>query len=169
MWTATLASAQSATGSNGPEATPELSSGSILAEVQTKGAHQVVSTLVDSPGKWTAVIRKIESGSPEWLRVAAALEPGSDAGDSEALSEAEFMALKHAPKGVLRLLRDEKLPTDSVCSAIAANDHPVKQAAHLIRERIAALSAVHDSSIQAVRDRCLKQLNNALDELSQEQ
>jgi hypothetical protein len=43
----------------------------------------------------------IETGQPEWIDVAKKLSPGTDAGWSEILDEALFMALEKSPELVL--------------------------------------------------------------------
>jgi hypothetical protein len=76
-----------------------------------------VATLYADTNQWNQVTSHIGRGDREWLAVGAALRSGTDAGASEALDEAMFLALKPAPITVLQLIKDGVFATATVCSS----------------------------------------------------
>jgi hypothetical protein len=143
---------------------PPIRAESILEDVNTRGPQPVVAALRSDSNQWDQVMTNISHGNPHWLNVAAALRPGTDAGSSEALNEAVFLALKPAPTRVLQLLKDGTFETAAVCNSNIATDYPDAQSQKFIKERIAALQGVSDQNTLAVRDRCLAGLRAALAE-----
>jgi hypothetical protein len=146
----------------GPE--PSLRAESLLADVNTRGPRPVVAALRSDSNQWDQVITNISHGYPQWLNVAAALRPGTDAGSSETLDEAMFLALKPEPIRVLQLLKDGTFEATVVCSSNIATDYTDAESRQFIKERISVLQGVSDSHTLAVRDRCLAGLRAALAE-----
>jgi hypothetical protein len=145
---------------------PSLHAATVLAEIKHRGARAVAATLWSSDNaRWDKVIGNIDHGSREWLQVAAALRPGTDAGASEALDEAVFLALKAAPASVLRLLKAGTFETDTVCSSNIAIDHTAAQSRQFISDRIKTLENFSEPSTLAARDQCLSRLRAALADL----
>lgn len=105
----------------------------------------------------------IGRGSPEWLEVAVALHPGTDAGAAEMLDEAVFFALRTEPAAVLKLLKDGRFETKFVCSSNVGIDYTPAESRRFIRERIKVLSGLSaDAKVLATRDQCLAGLRGAL-------
>lgn len=134
----------------------------ILADVKAQGARRVVADLYASSQRWNQILENIGRGDRKWLEVAAALRPGTDAGASEALDEAAFIALKHAPAAVLRLLKDGRFETKAVCSSNIGTDYPADQSRRFIGDRIKILKGISDGETLSVRDQCLAGLQVAL-------
>ena len=109
---------------------------------------------------------KIAGGGEDWLAVATALRPGTDAGASVTLDEAIFLAIEPAPAAVLRLLDANLFDTDLVCSANIETDHSPEQSRNFVKDRIKILRRVVAPELQPVRNHCLKNLKAALRELA---
>lgn len=134
----------------------------VLAAVRARGPHAVVAALWSDDGRWNQVMTNIGSGRPEWLNVAVALRPGTDAGTAETLDEAIFFALRTAPAAVLKLLKDGRFDTKFVCSSNVGTDYTPTASRRFIRERIKVLSDLSDAELLATRDQCLAGLRAAL-------
>ena len=134
----------------------------VLADVKAQGARAVVAGLHASSERWNRILANIGRGDRKWLEVAAALHPGTDAGASEALDEALFLALKHAPVTVLRLLKEGRFETKAVCSSNIGTDYPADQSRRFISDRIKILKGISDAETLSVRDQCLAGLQVAL-------
>ncbi len=139
-----------------------LHASSILADVRAQGARAVVAALWSDSDRWNQVMTNIGRGRPEWVEVAVALHPGTDAGAAETLDEAVFFALKTAPVAVLKLLKDGRFDTKFVCSSNVGTDYTPAESRRFIRERIKVLSGLSDAKILAARDQCLAGLRAAL-------
>ena len=78
------------------------SANNVLSAIHVRGPKRVLMEYVSGKGQvWRQIIRKIQSGDPRWLAVAAAFKPASDAGYSEDLNFAVAEALPKNPQGVL--------------------------------------------------------------------
>jgi hypothetical protein len=137
----------------------------VLADVKSQGARAVASRLWSDSTQWNQIMTNIGHGSREWLQVAAALRPGTDAGASEALDEAMFLALKAAPVPVLQLLKDGTFETNTVCSSNIGIDYTPAQSRRFIKDRIKALETLSDTGTLATREQCLAGLRAALAEI----
>jgi hypothetical protein len=137
----------------------------ILSDIKVNGANVVVEKLWHGNHEWNDVMAKIATGKQEWLDVAAALRPGTDAGASETLDEAIFLALESAPVAVLKLLDGKPFETDVVCSSNIGTDYSSAKSIRFIRNRIKVLSNVSDPDVKEVRVHCQKNLRAALKDL----
>ena len=82
----------------------ELSARSILEDLSGGSGREVVARLWDG-GEWeTALLGQVSRGDAEWLKVALALEPYSDAAAGETLEAAMSHAMQRAPSRVLPIL-----------------------------------------------------------------
>jgi len=138
----------------------------VLTDIKAQGARSVVARLYANTDQWNQVLAKIGHGSRKWLEVAAALRSGTDAGSSEALDEAMFLALKTAPVPVLRLLKEGSFETKAVCSSNIGTDYSVEQSRRFVKDRIKVLESVSGTEMLAVRNQCLQGLRAALSDLS---
>ena len=82
----------------------ELSSRSILEGLSPSNGSDVVSLLWDGGECEKELLNQVSRGSAEWLNVALALEPYSDAAAAETLEAAMSHAMQRAPSRVLPLL-----------------------------------------------------------------
>jgi hypothetical protein len=142
--------------------TTTLQADAVLGDIKSRGARAVVDGLWADDEQWDTVMTNIAGGKAEWLDVAAALHPGTDAGASEMLDEAIFLALKPAPVAVLRLLKDGVFDTNFICSSNIGTDYSPKESRRFVRDRIKALAAVTELDVAGARDRCLQGLRGAL-------
>lgn len=143
-------------------ASASLNASSVLADVRARGAHAVVAALWSDESRWNQVMTNIGSGRPEWLNVAVALRPGTDAGAAETLDEAIFFALRTAPVAVLKLLKDGRFDAKFICSSNVGIDYTPAESRRFIRERIKVLSGVSDATVMTTRDKCIAGLLGAL-------
>jgi hypothetical protein len=146
----------------GTSPAPSLRAENLLADVNARGARAVVATLRSDTSLWDQVMTNIGHGSRQWLEVAAALRPGTDAGASEALDEAVFLALRSAPTRVLQMLKNGTFDTTIVCSSNIGTDYSGAQSRRFIKDRMKVLKGVSDANTLAVRDQCLAGLRTAL-------
>jgi hypothetical protein len=136
----------------------------LLADVSARGPQAVVATLRSEGTLWDQVMTNIGNGGRQWLDVAAALRPGTDAGASEALDEAVFLALKSEPARVLQMLKNGTFDATIVCSSNIGTDYSAAQSRQFIKDRIKVLKGVSDANAIGVRDQCLAGLRRALAE-----
>lgn len=155
-------------------ATPNdpLSPHSLLQEIKTHGARSVVARLhedVTVPGKtgglpavihnkgWYHVLEQIATGDTQWLDVARALYPGSDAGAAEALQIVVAEALPKAPAQVLRMLGTDYRGYEFkiVCSA-PHNEPPPGVVEAYLQQAEAALLALRVPELEERRQLCLQ-------------
>jgi len=67
-------------------------------EVKRRGAQAVVADLYVHEDRWEEFLRGVASGAPEWLELAVVRAPGTDAGATNQLGIALFLALGPAPE-----------------------------------------------------------------------
>jgi hypothetical protein len=128
----------------------------LLQRVRHQGAQQVVASLTSTPSEWDLVLDKIEQGQPDWLKAAAALRAGTDAGNSVGLDVAVSGAIQHNPTGVLQVLGQD-LQLSEVCRNGQIEPTPAQVKAFLTRTR-AALATVKAPTLIQKRDACLAKL-----------
>jgi hypothetical protein len=138
----------------------------VLESISKQGAQAVVAALWESGSQWNDVMVGVATGSQQWLKVAVALRPGTDAGASEELDEAVFLALKPSAAAVLQLLKSGRFETATVCSSNIGIDYSPEKSRRFIQERIRTLGNVNHTDTKAVRDQCLSQLQAALRDFS---
>jgi hypothetical protein len=143
----------------------------ILADIKHRGAQEVLKGFWKQDGsfgpKWDEIADRVARGGKDWLQVAAALRPATDAGASETLDEAVFLALKPSPVKVLRLLREGTFETQAICSSIIGIDYDETESRRFIQERIEVLAGVSEPSVRGVREECLKGLRGALADIGE--
>jgi hypothetical protein len=149
-------------GSTSTHASSSPEAAALLADVKTQGATAVVAKLWADNARWNQAMANVGQGRHDWLRVAAALRPGTDAGASEALDEAIFLALKTAPSTVLQLLKDGTFDTRMVCSSNIGADYSAAQSKRFIKDRIKILENLSNAAIEPARAQCLQGLHAAL-------
>lgn len=157
----------------------------VLQEVRTHGAKKVVARLskeVELPSGtegfrqfaaplWDEVIEQIETGDPQWLAVAQALRPGTDAGSAEALMITISQALPNAPANVLRIVNTDahdqrSFNIERVCSASLIEPLSGVQESLLQRSE-AALLALRVPELEGKRQACLQHIQASQNRLVQ--
>jgi len=138
----------------------------LLAEIRAVGAYKVAQDLSANTRQWNEAMKKISGGSRDWLEVAAQLKAGTDAGDSETLTESVFLALKPAPRTVLRMLKKGQFELQEVCSSVIGNDYQPPESLRIIDERLAALQRVREPDLADTKARCEQGLREALKDLA---
>ncbi len=141
--------------------TPELlrkldSPNSILEAAQISPPGNIVSMLHVDPNNWEAVLSQISLGGREWLRVAAALAPGTDATASLELKYAVAGAIPKNPLGVIRML-DRTFTPEDICTSPFTEPEP-GVAGKFNSEAIEALSTLETDRFDDARLRCLEKL-----------
>jgi hypothetical protein len=138
----------------------------LMTDVRARGANAVVTMLWADNKQWAEVMKNIGQGKAEWLKVAVALRPGTDAGATETLDEAVFIALKPAPAAVLFLMVDHRFDPKFVCSSNIATDFTDTESRRFIRDRIKILTSLSDPNLEAIRDQCVAGLRAALKDVN---
>ncbi|EKN00805.1 MULTISPECIES: hypothetical protein [unclassified Acidocella] len=118
----------------------------LLKDIHQQGPRNVVAQLSAGNGaQWTDVLNRISMGNDEWLAVAAALRPGTDAGTGEDLTGALAYALLKNPQGVLPLTGGS-IPLEAVCN-VPLIEPTDAQVAKWKAEALTALSRVKATSL----------------------
>ena len=133
---------------------------SILGSINHKGAQFVVNEIYKNNVMWQSLLQRIASGEEAWLKVAIALQPGTDAGTSEMLTLAVGEALEHDAKMVLTIT----VPTfriQAVCGGPDIDDKrysSLELAVRAIELRIEKIYSLKDESLQNSVNVCLSYL-----------
>jgi hypothetical protein len=124
----------------------------LLAAIQERGPRAVVDELWDSDEKWAALETGVGTGTKEWLKVARAIKPGTDAASSETLEIAMFRAIHKSPWAVLSLLASEPQSWFGVCSSnFLMGDPADERALGLLDRTIDAIEKVEDNRLSEIR------------------
>jgi len=155
---------------NAASATAQIPSAAALgAEIDSKGAREVVDRLWDSPqdangeNDWSRVTEQMWKGRAAYIALAPKLAPGTDPGAAEDLGISLAHALPLAPTTVLRAIDPKDGPVlnvSRVCSVPFIED-TVKDIPGYVRAAQSSVSKVTSPELQAIRAACLKQLNAA--------
>jgi hypothetical protein len=133
---------------------------SILFEIHKQGAKKVFTRLWES-NEWDYVIKQIETGEKNWLRVATKLYEATDAGASEMLILATGVALYKAPYSVLEIAAPV-FSIENICGYPDLGDPPlntkVKSLAYL-DARIKTVRSLNQEEVAQHREQCLETLN----------
>ncbi|MEO6339535.1 MAG: hypothetical protein ABIO39_05825 [Caulobacteraceae bacterium] len=134
------------------QAAPAPSASALLASIARNGAKASVRQLTRR-NQFEAVLTRIESGDPAWLKVAQRLRGGVDAGDSEALLIAVARALPKAPERVLA----SGFSLDSICTSPFIEPEP-GVAERYERQALAALRKVKAPGLKVAAARCARKV-----------
>jgi hypothetical protein len=132
-----------------------------IREVSRRGASEVCVELFYKLQKWYYVMDRIATGEPDWLKVAVALRPGSDAGAADIFG-ALGKALKTNPTEVLRLI-SEGFPLEYICSWPVVGTPPCTTYELCLKEiedRQNSVRYVSSSALRNLCQRCLSSLEN---------
>ena len=135
----------------------------IIDEVSSRGAREVVLELYNDDDTGYALLRNIATGSELWLKAAAALRSGSDAGASEMLDLAVGEALEHAPANVLRITPKVSW-LRSVCAGPDVDDRrydSYELSMNAINLRLKLVAAITDPKLQHLCDQCIRYLEES--------
>ncbi len=119
-----------------------------------------MQSLTTTPGatkgqsQYDLVLTAIGTGRPEWLRVARALAPATDAGNHYFLLESVSLAIAKNPAGVLAMSGDT-FPLDRICTDLRI-EPGARQHQMFLADTRAALMTVKAASLLARRETCLK-------------
>jgi hypothetical protein len=139
-------------------ASAQLNPSALLSQIQQRGAEAVFRDLW--PDNWSALLQGIESGKKEWLRVAVAIHPTTDAGPSEMLFLAGGVALAQAPADVLTIMVPEH-PIQGICGFPDMSDERTDTKAEVLaylKVRSDAVRRLTAKNLQAKRNECLESL-----------
>ncbi len=145
------------------------SAAALGAEIDAKGAREVVDRLWNSPqdangeNDWSRVTEQMWKGRAAYIALAPKLAPGTDAGAAEELGISLAHALPLTPATVLRAIDPKDGPVlgvSQVCSVPFIED-TVKDIPAYIRAAQSSVNKVTSPELQAIRAACLKQLEVA--------
>ena len=137
----------------------------VLALVKAQGPSETVVQL-DQSGAWTSsVLPGVATARPDWIDVARALYPGTDAGGREELEDALSEALLKAPYEMLPLVRELwwKPPT-TVCTFGWDSELPGGVESYVQRLK-SSLSAAPPAQLAHLRSECLQGIEATLKEV----
>jgi hypothetical protein len=140
------------------ELTPVLPQ-NVLTLIRDQGPRVVVNRLWGTD-EWQSVITGVASGGSDWIAVAEALLPGSDAGSTSELHDAVAWALPRAPSHVLDLVARKASDWGLVCGGPPV-EFPPEGPERYFREAINAVSFVEEKELQRAKHDCLTQLRTA--------
>jgi hypothetical protein len=155
---------------NAPPLAAQIPSAAALsAEIDTKGAKEVVNRLNSSPAAangrndWDRVTNQIWIGRSAYIRLARRLAQGTDAGTSEDLGISLAHALPLAPVAVLRVtdLGDRSTLGVSRICGVPFIEGTIKGLPAYIRAAQASVGRVAAPELQEVKGACLKELDAA--------
>lgn len=140
--------------------TPE----SMLARIKNDGAAAVVQSLWYTP-KWYELTDQVASGNPNWVNVAIALSPGTDAGATEELQDALFVGLGQNPAYELKVLPVEEsehmpLSVSSICSGRTDPPDDYSKAITELRGIAAAVEKVQAFELEPKKRLCLGKMKS---------
>ncbi len=133
----------------------------LLQKIKTAGPSAVYKNDFTEK-KWSALLKKIESGERLWLEVATAIYPATDGGSATELTLAAATALARNPRDVL-LLIVPRMSIEGVCGFPDLSDSKTdtqQKAVAYLDARIKAVSKLTGADIAAMRTQCLKKLEN---------
>jgi len=110
-------------------------------------------------GEYEEVLDGIASGDARWLALVPKLQPGTDAGTSEALRIAVAEALPKTPTGVLRLIA--RIPAWAEACSYPMIEPTHEQARAYFKAAIPAVTRVRIVALQRARNICLTELRRA--------
>ena len=126
----------------------------ILREIKTKGAREVVEEIWLDHEKEYFVLQQIKTGDPQWLEVAKALWPGSDAAATMCIWLSLSRALPNAPIFVLKMIGNS-FPLRQICTLPFIEGEVEIEKAYLNRTEKALIS-VNEPELEDVRWKCLR-------------
>lgn len=130
-------------------------------EISSKGARTVVMELARNDEKdWNNVLSKIESGDAAWLRIAADLRKGTDAGATEDLDFSVARALPKAPVPVLKLV-GQGFTTNEICTSPFIEAEPGVEEHYLLQTQ-QVLSSLHAPEVENSRRSCLATISQII-------
>ncbi len=132
----------------------------LLLKVRQTSAKEVLNEIFSNQSLEEQLKAQISSGKPEWLEVASALKPASDAGSSEMLEMAAAAALPNNPSGVLGLV-GPGFSISWICGAPEFEVPPEKTLRHL-RRSLRALKKVKNPSAAEAKKRCVDTIENLI-------
>jgi hypothetical protein len=169
---ATFLSRQPSSSSRPEPACPEVvNAPDLLARVNRSGAEAVARDVTGSLGTWQAVLRGVNSGQREWLRVAEALRPALDAGASEDLTASLAEALSRAPSALLSMagtdIEGRRCPftLPEVCGNYIAHDDDGARAREFLLRQYSAVKTVSQTVLAAKRQSCLDLIAKSQEQL----
>ena len=141
----------------------------IIEKISKEGAYKIVWELFENTDIWGWIMKKISSGEEEWLKVAVALSPGTDAHAGETLFSALGEALVKAPNKVLTLFSDD-FSIKAICSCPDVDDPRFDTKSKNLKElekRKKTVLSLSDKKLKSVQEQCLKALGESRREVSE--
>lgn len=161
IWLFTLCTACSASSPNTAIAPAEL-----ISEIQKVGATKVIRRYWGHP-EWRNLVGNVASGERDWIDVALALIPASDAGSASELHDALFRALRKNPEYILRSLAIGKAPDgrsfsiSDICDGRMDPLPAYENARKELEETRISLGKIQGEELQKKKGICMESLFSA--------
>ena len=144
-------------------AQPVLSPQAVTKAMASQGVKSTLQRLFYDQKQWSAVLAGIATGKPAWLDVANTFHAVADGAPGEQLESAVGEALEHRPSNVLSIAVPN-FALEVVCTAPDVDDprfdsYELSMAA--IERRQAKLRSISKSTLTALRDSCIAELEKA--------
>lgn len=149
------------------QAAPAITPGTVERLIERYGARRAVDKLANAGpnhtrsdfGDYDNVLDGIASGAARWLALVPKLEPGTDAGTTEALRIAVAKALPKNPSGVLGLVT--RKPSWRIACSYPMIEPTSKETRAYFRVVLPAVRAVRSPALRRARNVCLAELGKA--------
>jgi hypothetical protein len=150
-----------------------VTAGSVAARIESKGATATLLAVYDDPDVWAQIFDGVCSGEAGWVGVALKLSPEADAGAAEDIDQALGEALVQAPESTLVAMVSDPGGLDRAEIACGnyevlrrrGEDDSIPALLTWLKKQQAAVAAVEDPRVRTLRDRCLRWIQAAQDEV----
>lgn len=134
-----------------------------LHQLRTENPKSVVNRLWDAGGCEAAILDGLSSGKREWIQLAVALRPFTDAWSGESLTMAVGEAMQRAPSRVLPLVNSNGFD-EGICVPSNFDDSPegIRRDALAMRRAKPMFEAFLNTSLAEKAKVCLAAVNDVL-------
>lgn len=136
------------------------------AEIAKQGEKKFVRRICQSP-EWGLVLKGVERGDANWLRIAGRLRPYTDAGCSSELETALFSALPNSAESVLAFLGAYRGPKGTFSIESVCGDKSLGEPVEHYRSVLDALGTVNTPSSPRTMQLCTAAAKAALERARQ--
>lgn len=114
----------------------------------------------DDEANWSSsVCGQIASGAPAWIALAPRIRAQTDGANSGAICNALGLAMRKAPREVLRVYEPQgKLSASCLCVPFVSDELPVAEQAREYRLSHRAIASVGDRKLRTARAACLAEM-----------
>ena len=135
----------------------------IIKEIKSRGAKAVVIELTRHWNVWDSICDNVATGDEAWLKAAAALQAGTDAGSSEMVYLALGEALEYSPERVFKIVANT-FNLQFICGCPDVDNaryNSYELSMKAINLRIKKVTAVKDRSLGKTSEECIRYLEES--------